>query len=166
MGLLTSTPRISRSQGCRRRSPRVSRTAETDSELEGTVSMPISVVSFRVVKSVLVVRVKDCDCDSLVAQWYCSTSHMTCFVMHSLGTRTSVQRCTSRCFDHSYLHVLAIYTITTRNSVIKVWPNEYHRYLSWRPETSAKMTSHVRLRRQESHCADNLRSDKGHRRSD
>lgn len=86
--------------------------------------MPISVVSFRVV---MVVRVKDCDCDSLVtlvAQWYCSTSHIMCFVMHSLGTRTSVQRCTSRCFDHSYL--LAIYTITTRNSVIKVWPNEYH----------------------------------------
>lgn len=55
---------------------------------------------------------------------------------------------------------------TTRNSVIKVWPNEYHRYLFWRPETSAKMTSHVRLRRQEFHCADNLRSDKGHRRSD
>lgn len=160
MGLLTSTPRISRSQGCRSRSPRVSRTAETDAELEETVSMPISVVSFRVVKCVL----KDCDCDSLVAQWYCSTSHMMCCVMHSLGTRMSVQRCTSPCFDHSYL--LAIYTITTRNSVIKVWPNEYHRYLSWRPETSAKMTSHVRLRRQEFHCADNLRSDTGHRRSD
>lgn len=166
MGLLTSTPRISRSQGCRSRSPRVSRTAETDAELEETVSMPINVVSFRVVKSVRVVRVTDCDCDSLVAQWYCSTSHMMCFVMHSLGTRTSVHRCTSQCFDHSYL--LAIYTITTRISVIMstVWPNEYHRYLSWRPETSAKMTSHVRLRRQEFHCADNLRSDKGHRRSD
>lgn len=77
--------------------------------------MPISVVSFRDVKSVRVVRVKDCDCDSLVAQWYCSTSHMMCFVMHSLGTRTSVQRCTSRCFDHSYL--LAIYTITVRPEI-------------------------------------------------
>lgn len=121
MGLLTSTPRISRSQGCRSRSPRVSRTAENDAELEETVSMPIGVASFRVVK-----RVKDCDSDSLVAQWYCSASHMMCFVMHSLGTRATVQRCTSRCFDHSYL--LAIYTITTRNSVIKVWPNEYHRY--------------------------------------
>lgn len=83
--------------------------------------MPIGVASFRVVK-----RVKDCDSDSLVAQWYCSTSHMMCFVMHSLGTRATVQRCTSRCFDHSYL--LAIYTTPTRNSVIEVWPNEYHRY--------------------------------------
>lgn len=60
--------------------------------------MPIGVASFRVVK-----RVKDCDSDSLVAQWYCSASHMMCFVMHSLGTRTSVQRCDSRCFDHSFL---------------------------------------------------------------
>lgn len=54
--------------------------------------MPISVVSFRVVKSVRVVRVTDCDCDSLVAQWYFSTSHMMCFVMHSLGTRNVVPR--------------------------------------------------------------------------
>lgn len=60
--------------------------------------MPIGVASFRVVK-----RVKDCDSDSLVAQWYCSASHMMYFVMHSLGTRATVQRCTSRCFDHSYL---------------------------------------------------------------
>lgn len=91
------------------RSPRVSRTAENDAELEETVSMPIGVASFRVVK-----RVKDCDSDSLVAQWYCSASHMMYFVMHSLGTRTSVQR----------------YVVTRDASIIR----SYWQYTRLRPE--------------------------------